>query len=257
MLTLRDALGRTVEIPERPARVVSLVPSITESLFDLKAGESVVGITDYCIFPRDRVELLPRVGGTKNPDVGRIRELEPDLVYMNQEENVRRHGEEIESFAPVYVSEPKTVFDVIDLLRTLGRIHGVDEKATEFAEQIREESRAIRFLSRFTFAVPIWRDPWMWCGGDTYVSSLVESVGGTNVLREETRYPRLSTESVLEKKPDVVFLPDEPYEFVRDDRDELTTLGFTDVRGPFPGHFFTWHGTRTLRGLVFLREWIA
>lgn len=99
---IRDVRGRSFEFAQPPRRVVSLVPSLTETLFDLGAGDAVVGITDYCIFP-ETIDC-PRVGGTKNPSVARIRDLRPDLVYMNLEENLRRHAEQIEELAPVFVT---------------------------------------------------------------------------------------------------------------------------------------------------------
>jgi ABC-type Fe3+-hydroxamate transport system substrate-binding protein len=224
-------------------RVVSLVPSLTETLFDLGAGDAVVGITDFCIFPAGLT--LPRVGGTKNPRVAEIRALRPDLVYMNSEENLRRHAEEIEAFARVQVTEPKTVDDVAELIAMLAAMHAKD------AAPLLRDLDAARFTAEpFTFAVPIWKAPWMWCGGDTYVSALVESVGGRNVLRDRERYPSMSIEDVLALKPDVVFLPDEPYAFTPDD---ALALGGPRIVGPFPGHLFTWHGTRTILGLQFLR----
>ena len=224
-------------------RVVSLVPSLTETLFDIGAGEDVVGVTDWCIFPPglDR----PRVGGTKNPNVDQIRELAPDIVYMNSEENLRRHAEAIETFAKVVVTEPKSVDDVIALIEQLGAAHERDVHAW-----ITRIAAARRHVADFTFAVPIWKKPWMWCGGDTYVSNLVESIGGRNVLRDRLRYPSLEIDEVLAMKPDVIFLPDEPYAFTADD---AGAIDHPRVIGPFPGHLFTWHGTRTALGL----EWLA
>jgi ABC-type Fe3+-hydroxamate transport system substrate-binding protein len=229
--------------------VVSLVPSLTETLFDLGAGDAVVGITDFCIFPAniDR----PRVGGTKNPRIEEIRALEPDLVYVNLEENLERHAQAIGAFAPVFVTEPKTVDDVASLIATLGVIHQRDDRARELNEELAQERGHV---ANFTFAVPIWKKPWMWCGGDTYVSNLVESIGGRNVLRAQTRYPTLDLEQVLALHPDVVFLPDEPYEFTAGD---AAAIAGPRVIGPFPGHLFTWHGTRTILGLRFLRECFA
>jgi len=246
---LRDALGRTFDFSSPPRRVVSLVPSLTESLFDLGAGDDVVGITDYCIFPEglDR----PRLGGTKNPRVEALRALQPDLVYMNLEENLRRHAEQLEAFAPVFVTEPKSVEDVAVLLETLGVLHHRADRAAELAAELRHEA-AIMPRRRFTFAVPIWKKPWMWCGGDTYVSRLVASAGGTNVLASSTRYPTLDLGALLSLRPDVLFLPDEPYAFTSNDAAALQ--GAARIVGPFPGHLFTWHGTRTLLGLRFLRE---
>jgi ABC-type Fe3+-hydroxamate transport system substrate-binding protein len=243
---IRDVLGRVLDLPARPERVVSLVPSVTETLFDLGAGETVVGITDFCIFPPglDR----PRIGGTKNPRVADIRALRPDLVHMNLEENLRRHGEAIEEFAPVFVSEPKGVDGVVDLVEALGQIHG---RAHEAAVMIEELQGALRALPRraFTFACPIWKDPWMWCGGDTYVSNLVACAGGTNVLAAQSRYPQLAIDDVLALEPDIVFLPDEPYLFTEDDAQAIPARTI----GPFPGHLFTWHGSRTIAGL----RWLA
>jgi len=227
-----------------PQRVVSLVPSLTETLFDLGRGDVVVGITDFCIFPPNLDR--PRVGGTKNPRVDAIRALAPDLVHMNREENLKRHADEIATFAEVFMTEPKSVDDVASLITTLGAMHGSSERA---AELVRTLDDARFTTAPFTFAVPIWKDPWMWCGGDTYVSALVESIGGRNVLHDQMRYPSMSVDDVVAMKPDVIFLPDEPYAFTAADAHAIGA----NVIGPFPGHLFTWHGTRTIEGLRFLR----
>lgn len=229
-----------------PQRVVSLVPSLTETLFALGAGAAVVGITDYCIFPPDLD--LPRVGGTKNPSIERIRELRPDLVYMNHEENLKKHADEIREFAPVFASEPKTVDDVLALITTLGTIHGRETEGSRINAEI-EDAR--QHVASFTFLVPIWKKPWLWCGGDTYVSGLVTSCGGRNLLGHQQRYPAMDIECALSLQPDIVFLPDEPYCFTADD---AKLFEGPRVIGPFPGHLFTWHGVRTRDGLRFLRE---
>ena len=129
----------------------------------------------------------------------------------------------------------------------LGANHGCQERAREWFEQItpRREPR-----TPFTFVVPIWKEPWMWCGGDTYVSNLVESAGGQNLLRDVRRYPSVDLQEVLALEPDIVFLPDEPYAFTQADADAIDAR----VIGPFPGHLFTWHGVRTIEGLRFLRR---
>lgn len=229
--------------PSPASRVVSLVPSLTETLFDLGAGDDVIGITDFCIFPP--ALALPRLGGTKNPRVEEIRALAPDLVYMNSEENLRRHADAIREFARVHVSEPKTVDDVTALITELGELHGRRERARELVSELQSERDAMPKRS-FTFACAIWKNPWMWCGGDTYVSSLIECAGGINVLRDEKRYP---ARDVSEIRADFIFLPDEPFAFTPDD-----AAAIPNSIGPFPGHLFTWHGTRTILGLRFLRE---
>jgi ABC-type Fe3+-hydroxamate transport system substrate-binding protein len=224
--------------------VVSLVPSLTETLFDIGAGDAVAGVTDFCIFPPDLDR--PRLGGTKNPRVEAIRALAPDLVYVNLEENLPRHAERIAEFAPVFATEPKTVADVAGLLGVLGEIHGCD--VAPWVDRL----KPVLHRARFNFLCPIWKNPWMWCGGDTYVSNLIESVGGLNLMRHLERYPAIDLDCALALEPQIVFLPDEPYAFTAED-----ARLFEKVVGPFPGHLVTWHGTRTVRGLEFLRAAIA
>jgi ABC-type hemin transport system substrate-binding protein len=126
-------------------RVVSLVPSLTETLFALGAGEAVVGITEFCIFP-EGIDL-PRVGGTKTPNIGRIRQLAPDIVYVNVEENLKRHANEIATFAKVIATEPKTIDDVAKLIEMLGANHGCEARAAELVAQV-TGNRPLRSLSQ-------------------------------------------------------------------------------------------------------------
>ncbi len=253
-MSVVDVRGRALSFPAPPRRVISLVPSITETLFDLGVGDTVVGITNWCIFPGNLT--LPRLGGTKNPDIDAIRGMAPDLVHMNLEENLEVHGMAIEEFAPLFVSEPKTISDVLLLILTLGELHGTQQRARAISESI-EQARASLPRRSFTFACPIWKKPWMWCGGDTYVSRLVEAAGGTNVLAGEMRYPPRDLDAVRTLRPDIIFLPDEPYVFTASDARDLRAIAGSRVVGPFPGHLFTWHGSRTLNGLNFLRDALA
>jgi ABC-type Fe3+-hydroxamate transport system substrate-binding protein len=243
-MILRDVLGRAHEFAAPPRRVVSLVPSLTETLFDIGAGDTVAGVTDFCIFPENLER--PRLGGTKTPRVEAIRALAPDLVYVNLEENLPRHSKQIEEFAPVFATEPKSVADVAELIATLGAIHRVDVRAWT------DRLAPVQPAASFTFLCPIWKKPWMWCGGDTYVSNLIESVGGLNLMRHLKRYPTIDLDCALALEPQVVFLPDEPYAFTAED-----AKLFENVVGPFSGHLVTWHGTRTIRGLEFLRSCVA
>lgn len=253
MIEAVDSLGRSHRFDRPPRRVVSLVPSLTESLCDLGAGAAVVAVTDFCIFP-ESLEAVPRVGGTKNPRIDEIRRLDPDLVYVNLEENLRRHADAIEEFAPVFATEPKTVADVLVLLEILGAIHDRGAEAVRWRERIQSEAADVAAGRSFTFACPIWKEPWMWCGGDTYVSALISTAGGRNVLQNRARYPRAELDDVAALAPEVVFFPDEPYLFTADDAAAAGERMDARVIGPFPGHLFTWHGTRTALGLRFLRE---
>lgn len=247
-----DARSLPVSLSFVPGRVVSLVPSITETLFDAGAGSSVAGVTDFCIFPPAAREQALSVGGTKNPQVQAIRALAPDLVYMNFEENIRRHAEELGEWTTVVVTEPRTVDDVAQLIRLIGRVHQVGQTSETLVAALETERRGRRI--DFTFACAIWKDPWMWCGGDTYISHLIEETGGRNVFAGEKRYPKASLDEAKTRGPEIIFLPDEPYVFTGGDAAECREVFGTRVIGPFPGHLVTWHGTRTILGLQFLRS---
>lgn len=226
---------------------------MTETLAALGVASNLVGITSYCLFPPGLLTQAARVGGTKTPRIERIRELEPDLVHVNLEENLEPHAREIGVFAPVFASEPRTVADVRALLLDLGLLHGALTEAEALVRELDGAADAVRDRPAFRFAVPIWKKPWMWCGGDTYVSNLVCSAGGVNILEDLARYPELPVGDVLARKPDVIFLPDEPWEFTAEDAASMRSRD-VQVVGPFPGHLFTWHGVRTIEGLAFLRE---
>jgi len=176
-------------------RIVSLVPSVTESLFDLGAGDKVVGRTDYCVYPTPEVESIPAVGGTKNPDVARILALKPDLVIANQEENRPSDVAALQAAGiPVFVSFPRTVRAALDLLWELARLADVHDQATARIEALeRLYAQTVAWASSVPpvrVFCPIWRDPWMTFNAATYAHDLLATCGAANVFAERSRrYP--------------------------------------------------------------------
>ena len=220
----RDARGRAHEIREPPQRVVSLVPSLTETLFALGLGDCVVGVTDYCVHPAERVRDLQRVGGTKNPSLERILELEPDLVLANREENRRRDVERLEAQGiSVFVTYARSVREGSDEIGLLGRIGDQVAAAREIQTTI--EAAGVRARARAREPAPgvaalIWKKPYMAVGGDTFADDLISQCGGRNVFRDaERRYPRIGDADLVAARPAVVLLPTEPYAFGPRDRD--------------------------------------
>ncbi len=249
-------------------RVVSLCPSITESLVALGAADALVGVTRYCIHPREALAGIPRMGGTKNPDLAAIRAAEPDLVFCNSEEN---RGEDIAALKrdfTVDVSHPRTVAEIPGLLRHFGELTGSEEKAREISskvekaiKRVEEEARhgaggeePARGGARFTFVYLIWKDPWMTVGPRTYIADLLRRVGGSLSLEEENGeapdYPVTDENAIVAARPDILILPDEPYRFRERDaafwRERLPASSRVVL---VPGDDFCWHGVRTLRGL--------
>jgi iron complex transport system substrate-binding protein len=242
-------------------RLLSLCPSITESLAALGAAGDLVGATRYCVHPKEALKKVPRVGGTKNPDFAAIRAARPDLVFCNAEENRAEDVEALRREFAVDVSHPRTVAEIPGLLRHFGGVVGRREesekislKVEEALESAEEEARLTGL--RFRFVYLIWKDPWMTVGPRTYVADLLRRVGGS-LSREESSitdvhdYPVASENAILLSRPDVVILPDEPYPFAGKDvafwRQRLPAACRVV---PVSGDDFCWHGVRTLRGLA-------
>ncbi len=264
-MTITDALGRTVPLTVPPRRIVSLVPSLTEYLFAIGAGDRLVGVTDYCIEPAAAVATLPKVRGTKNPDRRLISALRPDLLLASKEENRQR---DIAAFEAanilVYVTDIQSVGEAVTQLAALAAILAADAAAAPLLDAIRialatEEPRppARRTL---TF---IWRDPWMAVGGATYADDLLRLCGARNVALEYGgRYPRATLAEFMQRAPEVILLPDEPYRFTAADRDVFAPFGAVPaVRAQHihlcDGMLLTWYGPRTVTALRRFRELLA
>ena len=250
------------------ARIVSLVPSLTEALFALGLGDRVVGVTDWCIHPAAGVAQLPKVGGTKDTDVDAVVALAPDLVIANHEENTRRVVERLEAAGlRVWVTYPRTVREGAALLREMAERLGATRRA--IAQEVEPVEEAVALAERVRpwrrprVFCPIWRDPWMAIGRDTYAHSMIELAGGTNVFAErgDRRYPVVRTADVIAAKPDVVLLPTEPYAFGTRDVAELAALDLPAARAGrihvVDGTWVSWYGPRIRSALTGLRMLLA
>lgn len=237
-----------------PRRIVSLVPSLTEALFALGLGERVVGVTDWCVHPAESVAGLPKLGGTKNPDLAAIRALAPDLVIANQEENRRRDVEKLEAGGiHVWVTYPRTVAEGAAVLAELAELGAAEEARTRVVAPVLAavaEAERSRPESGIPVFCPIWRDPWLAVGGDTYADDLLTLCGGRNVFaaQGDRRYPRVTLDEIVAAAPEVVILPDEPYAFDASDEAELRRLPLPAAKAGrihrIDGTWVSWYGPR-------------
>ena len=251
-----------------PQRIVSLVPSLTEALFALGLGARVVGVTEWCVHPASEVARIPKVGGTKNPDLEAIGALAPDLVIANQEENRKRVVERLEAAGlRVWVTYPRTVREGAELLAELAELGASAEarervvapvlRAVAEAEATAEAAPAREPVRVFC---PIWRDPWMAVGAPSYADDLIRLCGGTNVFaaHAERRYPRVTRAEIEAAAPEVVVLPDEPYAFGPRDVAELEQLAIPAAASGriylIDGTFVSWYGPRILPAISRLRR---
>jgi len=216
-----DASGVAVTLPAPPRRIVSLIPSITETLFALGLGDAVIGCTVYCTQPPEGVAAKTRIGGEKNPKLDLIRELAPDLVLANVEENVREHVETLRGWGiPVYVTYPRTVAEGIQLVRALAQVTDTPDRGAEIAAALEaclaETHARQRGRRRARVFCPIWRKPYMTINADTYMHDMLATCGGENVFAGlPRRYPEVTLADVALARPEVILLPDEPYRFRR------------------------------------------
>jgi ABC-type Fe3+-hydroxamate transport system substrate-binding protein len=238
--------------------VVSLCPSITETVVAIGGLPQLVGATRYCVRPKALLRGLARVGGTKSPDLSRILALEPDLIFANEEENrkediveLARQGFEVD------VSFPRRVADVPPAVRQWGLRLGGDcvGAAEELASRIESSLQALCAsppARDFSYAYWIWKDPWMTVSDDTYVADLLRLSGGVNVFGpESTRYPAASPRQAVARGAQVHFFPSEPFPFRPERHEELTRdlFGVGCKRLFVEGDDYCWHGARTLEGL--------
>lgn len=238
-------------------RIVSLCPSLTELVFDLGRGSDLVGITDWCVHPADKVAAIETVGGTKTPRIARIVELSPDLVLMNEEENriedaqaLRNAGVELHS------SMPRDAAATAQMVRSIGAAIERSGEAERIARDIEARTQRVvqsaRNLKRVTWAYLIWRKPTMTVNRETFVSALLDQAGGRNVFGDAPeRYPTIDLQDIVAKSPDVVLLCTEPFPFKEKHRDELAAdTGFSRERFVIAdGELLSWHGSRTPSGI--------
>ena len=260
---LIDALGKQHQVAAGTARIVSLVPSITELLFDLDLGSQMVGRTGFCVHPKDRVRKVSKVGGTKTLDLPRIKRLQPTHLIVNIDENPRALVEEVARFVPhVIVTHPTEVRDNLALYRLLGGIFGRDDQAEalcrRFEAAYAECAGKAAAWARQKVLYLIWKSPWMTVSTDTYISRMLANVGWDNAAtRSNARYPAVELTPHSLADVSFVLLPSEPYTFRERHCVEILELlpaGSKTRVALIDGAMISWYGSRAIEGLGYLAE---
>jgi ABC-type Fe3+-hydroxamate transport system substrate-binding protein len=246
MSSFRDQLGRTVNLPAVPKRIISLVPSQTELLFYLGLDEQIAGITKYCIHPADKYKTKPKVGGTKQLDLAKIKALQPDLIIANKEENERSQVEELQNFCPVWISDISNLEEALDMIKRVGELVGKSMEAQLLSNQITQQFNNITIKpSGLRAAYFIWRKPYMVAGRGTFIDHMLQKCGLINAFETE-RYPEVDANVLANTRPDVILLSSEPYPFKEKHIDEFKTLLPSAIVKIVDGEMFSWYGSRLL-----------
>jgi len=227
-------------------RIISLVPSLTELLFDLGLGSNLVGRTRFCIHPEEEIVHVPIIGGTKNPDIDKIRVLSPDFVIANKEENRKEDIEQIESFTKVMVTDISTINKALYWIQKIGSTLEVRDRTITLIDRVNNELLNTPAYRPIPTAYFIWREPWMTIGKDTYIHDVMEQFGFRNVYKNTERYPEIAIGDLKSRNPELVLLSSEPFPFREKHIGELHThLPETDIQ-LIDGEWFSWYGSRML-----------
>jgi ABC-type Fe3+-hydroxamate transport system substrate-binding protein len=279
-----DQLNRKIELSSPPKRIISLVPSQTELLYDLGLREEVVGITKFCVHPEEWFRSKTRVGGTKKYDFDKIKALDPDLIIGNKEENEKEPIEELMKHYKVWMSDIYNLKDALGMIAALGALLGKNTEATNLKLEI--ESKFHSFSthsspssnsqlrspdsdlpgpsSHLTSHIPhlkvayfIWRKPYMVAGHDTFINEMLKLCGMENVFTEKSsRYPEVSVEDIIAAKPEVILLSSEPYPFKDQHIKEFSELLPEAKIRVVDGEIFSWYGSRLLKAPDYFRQLI-
>ena len=255
MSTFKDQIGHTLRLKHPPKRIISLVPSQSEFLWDLGLRKKLVGITKFCIHPHTWFTSKPHIGGTKqfNPDV--VNSLAPDLIIGNKEENYREGIEILQRYFPVWMSDIYDLAGALAMIRAIGQLTDTDTRASQLAGDIEAAFAALRRHDRRSVLYLIWRKPWMAVGRNTFIDSQLRYLGFDNCVTG-SRYPELAVEEVRRLSPDLIFLSSEPYPFREKHMAELQDLCPASKVMLVDGEMFSWYGSRLLQAPAYFNSLI-
>lgn len=245
MAIFQDQLGRKIELKDIPKRIISLVPSQTELLYDLGLEEEVIGITKFCVHPESWFRNKTRIGGTKKLDLKKIADLHPDLIIANKEENMRDQVEVLAEDFPVWTSDINTLEDALQMIEAIGAITGKEKIAEQIFSDIQNAFSQLNITTPpLSAAYLIWRNPYMTVGNDNFISGMMHRAGFANAFSHLTRYPEITVEDIRNAGCQVVMLSSEPYPFaakhVKELREKLPDTKIILV----DGEMFSWYGSR-------------
>jgi ABC-type Fe3+-hydroxamate transport system substrate-binding protein len=257
MPSYTDQLNKKIILEKKPVRIISLVPSQTELLYDLGLADEVAGITKFCVHPDEWFRSKTRVGGTKNIHISKVEELQPDLIIANKEENLPEQVAALEKIAPVWTSNISTVDDALQMIRSIGEITARKQAADLVIEKIRTSMAGIRQKTASTqktrTAYLIWKDPYMTVGGDTFIHEIMTLAGMQNVFAGSKRYPEISLGNIQSAGAELVLLSSEPYPFKEKHITEISRQLTGAKVILVDGEMFSWYGSRMMHLGEYLR----
>jgi iron complex transport system substrate-binding protein len=258
MKTIIDQLGTSHSFDSSPKRIVSLVPSQTELLYDLGLEDRIVGITKFCVHPYHFKSTKKIVGGTKKVNYEKIRLLEPDIIICNKEENTQEIVEELRKICPVWVTDIFTLEDNFQMITDFGQLF---DKRTEARKWNDKLAFALSDFKNFIKDIPvkkvayfIWKKPYMVAGSGTFIDELLKLNHFQNHFASKERYPEIELEKMEEEGDlDLILLSSEPFPFQADDGYELAKSTHNAQAILVDGEMFSWYGSRLLKAFDYFK----
>ena len=254
-----DQMQRVFTLGATPKRIISLVPSQTELLYDLGLEDRLVGITKFCVHPFHLKSTKTIVGGTKNIKLEKIKELQPDIILCNKEENTKEIVETLEKLFPVHVSDVKTIDESITMITQYGKMFRCNTEAAKINDKIRFQ---LKDFQEFVKDIPvqkvayfIWRKPWMVAGIDTFINYLLKLCKFENIYESHGRYPEVEIKKIrLQGDPEIVMLSSEPYPFKEEHAFELGRCTHHAKTVFVDGEYFSWYGSRLAKAFAYFKK---
>jgi len=251
MISATDQKGRFITLPYPAKSIISFVPSLTETLVDLKLEDELKGVTRFCVHPDHLTKQKMVVGGTKKIIPARIKSLAPDLIIANKEENTKKIVELCSEYAPIYISDIKNIEDVIRCIKDIGKLTDRVEEAQQMADNLLALfSNPITIKGKSVLYL-IWENPTMAAGSDTFIDNMIHKAGYVNHI-QETRYPIVDLKQIA-AQVDEIWLSTEPYSFKQQDVDKYQEIYGRKVR-LVDGGMFSWYGSRLFKSAEYLRK---
>jgi ABC-type Fe3+-hydroxamate transport system substrate-binding protein len=242
-------------LPRIPQRIISLVPSQTELLFDLGLADRVVGLTKFCIHPQPQVKEKTIVGGTKNFRFDVIEELKPDLIIGNKEENYQEGIAQLQQKYPVWMSDIYTLEDALQMIQQVGQLTGTEAKAAELVQHIDDSFKNLQPMQLpISTAYFIWRKPYMVVGSHNIIDHMLRRCGFVNAFADLARYPEITPEQLQQADPKLILLSSEPYPFRVKHIAEFQELCPQALVKVVDGEMFSWYGSRLLQAPTYLQN---
>ncbi|HMI07903.1 MAG TPA: helical backbone metal receptor [Flavobacterium sp.] len=258
-MVLTDQMGNSLDFAESPKRIISLVPSQTELLYDLGLEGSVVGITKFCVHPVHFKSTKKIIGGTKKVNYEKIRLLEPDLIVANKEENTLEMVTELRRICPVWVTNIIAIEDNYQMISDFGKLFNCRTEAQKWNDKIAfacvDFQNFIKDKPTKKAAYFIWKNPWMAAGSDNFINEMLKLNRFKNIYMDKGRYSEIEIKKIrLEGDPDLVFLSSEPYPFKEEDAFEIGRFTHHAKTVFVDGEMFSWYGSRILKAFAYFRK---